>query len=314
MKTRYKPPILSVEKIAKESCHRMLFLNPQPSVHTKTPNPHECSEENSEAYPFSMIAGPCSIESYELFLEVARAVKKQGATALRGGIFKMRTRSDAFQGLGGEALPIVKQVKEDVGLPFVCEITDPRQIAVLDEVVDVFQVGARNMHNYELLKELGKLRKPVLLKRGLAAYLDEFLAASEYVIKAGNSQVILCERGIRTFERSTRNTLDLSAVPYLKQKTGLPVIVDPSHGTGVRSLVSPMAWAAAAAGADGIIVEVHPRPQEALSDAEQALTIEDFQVLVPRLNRILEAMDRPSLAEFTLPKPANQRKIPVWTN
>jgi 3-deoxy-7-phosphoheptulonate synthase len=261
-----------------------------------------------------MIAGPCSIESYELFLEVARAVKKQGATALRGGIFKMRTRSDAFQGLGGEALPIVKQVKEDVGLPFVCEITDPRQIAVLDEVVDVFQVGARNMHNYELLKELGKLRKPVLLKRGLAAYLDEFLAASEYVIKAGNSQVILCERGIRTFERSTRNTLDLSAVPYLKQKTGLPVIVDPSHGTGVRSLVSPMAWAAAAAGADGIIVEVHPRPQEALSDAEQALTIEDFQVLVPRLNRILEAMDRPSLAEFTLPKPANQRKIPVWTN
>jgi 3-deoxy-7-phosphoheptulonate synthase len=249
MKTRYKPPILSVEKIAKESCHRMLFLNPQPSVHTKTPNPHECSEENSEAYPFSMIAGPCSIESYELFLEVARAVKKQGATALRGGIFKMRTRSDAFQGLGGEALPIVKQVKEDVGLPFVCEITDPRQIAVLDEVVDVFQVGARNMHNYELLKELGKLRKPVLLKRGLAAYLDEFLAASEYVIKAGNSQVILCERGIRTFERSTRNTLDLSAVPYLKQKTGLPVIVDPSHGTGVRSLVSPMAWAAAAAGA-----------------------------------------------------------------
>ena len=170
----------------------MLFLNPQPSVHTKTPNSHECSEENSEAYPFSMIAGPCSIESYELFLEVARAVKKQGATALRGGIFKMRTRSDAFQGLGGEALPIVKQVKEDVGLPFVCEITDPRQIAVLDEVVDVFQVGARNMHNYELLKELGKLRKPVLLKRGLAAYLDEFLAASEYVIKAGNSQVILC--------------------------------------------------------------------------------------------------------------------------
>ena len=292
----------------------MLFLDPQPSIQQKSANPCESATQNTEAYPFSMIAGPCSIESYELFSEVARAVKKLGATALRGGIFKMRTRSDAFQGLGGEALPIVKQVKEDVGLPFICEITDPRQIALLDEVVDVFQVGARNMHNYELLKELGKLNKPVLLKRGLAAYLDEFLAASEYVIKAGNSRVILCERGIRTFERSTRNTLDLSAVPYLKQKTGLPVIVDPSHGTGVRSLVSPMAWAAAAAGADGIIVEVHPRPKEALSDGEQALTLEDFQTLVPRLNRILEAMDRPSLTEANFAVPSSQRNLPLWTN
>ncbi len=271
-------------------------------------------EGNPETFPFSMIAGPCSIESYELFLEVARAVKKQGATALRGGIFKMRTRSDAFQGLGGEAVPIVKQVKAEVGLPFVCEITDPRQIAVLDEVVDVFQVGARNMHNYELLKELGKIHKPVLIKRGLAAYLDEFLAAAEYVTKAGNSRVILCERGIRTFERSTRNTLDLSAVPYLKQKSKLPVIVDPSHGTGVRSLVTPMAWAAAAAGADGVIVEVHPRPKEALSDGEQALTLEDFEILVPRLNRILEAMDRPGLGDHSSTPAPHSRKIPAWTN
>jgi 3-deoxy-7-phosphoheptulonate synthase len=271
-------------------------------------------EGNPETFPFSMIAGPCSIESYELFLEVARAVKKQGATALRGGIFKMRTRSDAFQGLGGEAVPIVKQVKAEVGLPFVCEITDPRQIAVLDEVVDVFQVGARNMHNYELLKELGKIHKPVLIKRGLAAYLDEFLAAAEYVTKAGNSRVILCERGIRTFERSTRNTLDLSAVPYLKQKSKLPVIVDPSHGTGVRSLVTPMAWAAAAAGADGVIVEVHPRPKEALSDGEQALTLEDFEILVPRLNRILEAMDRPGLGDQSNAPAPHSRKIPAWTN
>ena len=272
------------------------------------------SEETPETFPFSMIAGPCSIESYELFSEVARAVKKQGATALRGGIFKMRTRADAFQGLGGEALPIVKQVKQEVDLPFVCEITDPRQIAVLDEVVDVFQVGARNMHNYELLKELGKTHKPILLKRGLAAYLDEFLAAAEYIFKAGNTRVILCERGIRTFERSTRNTLDLSAVPYLKQKSQLPVMVDPSHGTGIRSLVSPMAWAAAAAGADGIIVEVHPRPQEALSDGEQALTIEDFEALVPRLNRILEAMDRPGLSSFQANLPAAKRTVPAWTN
>lgn len=261
-----------------------------------------------------MIAGPCSIESYELFSEVARAVKKLGATALRGGVFKMRTRADTFQGLGGEAIPIVKQVKKEVDLPFVCEITDLRQLTLLDEVVDVYQVGARNMHNYELLKELGKLQKPILLKRGLAAYLDEFLAASEYIRKAGNDRVILCERGIRTFERATRNTLDLSAVPYLKQRSGLPVIVDPSHGTGVRSLVSPMAWAAAAAGADGIIVEVHPRPREALSDGEQALTIEDFQTLVPRLNRILAAFDRPGLSECNSAEPALQRKIPAWTH
>ena len=248
--------------------------------------------------PFSLIAGPCSIESYELFSEVAVAVKKNGASALRGGIFKMRTRPDAFQGLGAHALSLVQQVKTEVNLPFVCEITDPRQITLLDEVVDVYQVGARNMHNYELLKELGKLRKPVLLKRGLSAYLDEFLAASEYLLRAGNEKIILCERGIRTFERSTRNTLDLSAVPYLKQRSGLPVLVDPSHGTGVRSLVAPMCWAAAAAGADGIIVEVHPRPSEALSDGEQALTLQDFEMMVPRLNRILEAMDRPGL---TLP-------------
>jgi 3-deoxy-7-phosphoheptulonate synthase len=244
---------------------------------------------------FSLIAGPCSIESFEIFHKVATEVKRLGATALRGGIFKMRTRSDTFQGLGAEALSIVQHVKKEVGLPFVSEITDPRQINLLAEVVDIFQVGARNMHNYELLKELGKLGRPVLLKRGLAAYLDEFLAASEYITKEGNSQVILCERGIRTFETSTRNTLDLSAVPYLKKKSGLQVIVDPSHGTGVRDLVSPMCWAAAAAGADGVMVEVHPEPAKALSDGAQALTIEDFAKMVPRLAKVLEAVEGPTL-------------------
>jgi 3-deoxy-7-phosphoheptulonate synthase len=222
----------------------------------------------------------------------------------------MRTRSDTFQGLGSEALAIVQQVKKEVNLPFVSEITDPRQVDLLAEVVDVFQVGARNMHNYELLKELGKLRRPVLLKRGLAAYLDEFLAAAEYIIKEGNSQVILCERGIRTFETATRNTLDLSAVPYLQKRSGLQVIVDPSHGTGVRDLVSPMCWAAAAAGADGIMVEVHPEPEKALSDGAQALTLQDFAKMVPRLAKVLEAVEGP-----TLEIPGHtSRKMSQWIN
>lgn len=259
---------------------------------------------------FSLIAGPCSIESYEMFLQVASAVKKNGATALRGGIFKMRTKPDTFQGLGAEAVEIARAVKKEVQLPFVSEITDPRQVEILSEVVDVFQVGARNMHNYELLKELGKARKPVLLKRGLAAYLDEFLAASEYILQAGNSQVILCERGIRSFERSTRNTLDLSAVPYLQSRSGLPVIVDPSHGTGRRELVSPMCWAAAAAGADGVMVEVHPDPAQALSDGDQALTLEDFETMVPRLSRILTAIEDPVV---TTPD-YSSRKISQWMN
>lgn len=245
-----------------------------------------------------------------MFRKIALSVKEAGATALRGGIFKMRTRAQSFQGLGAEAIEIARAVKTETGLPFVSEITDPRQIETLGEVVDVFQVGARNMHNYELLKELGKLRKPILLKRGLAAYLDEFVAASEYILRAGNAQVILCERGIRSFERATRNTLDLSAVPYLKQKTGLPVIVDPSHATGRRDLVSPMCWAAAAAGADGVMVEVHPDPATALSDGEQALTLEDFDIMVPKLSRILTAIEGPA---FTKPD-FNSRKVSQWMN
>lgn len=273
---------------------------------------------------FSLIAGPCSIESYEGFRKVAVEVKNAGATALRGGIFKMRTHAHAFQGLGPEAIEIAKKVKSEVNLPFISEITDPRQVGILNEVVDIFQVGARNMHNYELLKELGHLRKPVLLKRGIAAYLDEFLAASEYLVRAGNQQIILCERGIRTFEHSTRNTLDLSAVPYLQKRSGFPVIVDPSHGTGMRELVLPMCWAAAAAGADGIMVEVHPAPEEALSDGPQALTIDDFKNLVPRLSRVLEAVEGPILdtVGFPIEGPKEksgdildtERKVPQWMN
>ncbi len=242
--------------------------------------------------PFSLVVGPCSVESYETFSAVARMAKRWGATALRGGIFKMRARPETFQGLGPEALDIVKACKLETGLPFITEITDPRQIDLLAPVADVLQVGARNMHNTELLRELGRTRIPVLLKRGLSAYLDELLHAAEYITREGNSQVTLCERGTRGFERATRNTLDLAAVPYLKARSGLKVWVDPSHGTGVRALVPPMCWAAAAAGADGLLIEVHPEPDQSISDAEQALGFPETEAMLERLHRVLAAMDR----------------------
>jgi 3-deoxy-7-phosphoheptulonate synthase len=239
------------------------------------------------------LAGPCAIESQAQFLEIAQVVKAAGAAALRGGIFKMRTRPDAFQGLGSEAYDIVLKVCRETGMPMISEVTDPRQIPVMGEVVDAFQVGARNMHNFELLKELGRQPKPVVLKRGLSAYLDEWLNAAEYITREGNPNVIFCERGIRSYERSTRNTLDLSAVPYLKSKTDLPVLVDPSHGTGVRSLVAPMALAAAAAGADGLLIEVHTDPDKAASDGHQALNALAFTEMMTALRRVLGALDRP---------------------
>lgn len=242
---------------------------------------------------FAVIAGPCSIESYSQFSETANAVKKAGATALRGGIFKMRTRAESFQGLGGEAFEIVKRVVHETGLPMVSEITDPRQVGAMSEVVDAFQVGSRNMHNYELLKELGKQKKPVVLKRGFAAYLDEWIAAAEYIQREGNSEIVFCERGIRSFERSTRNTLDLSAVPYLKQRCEFPIIIDPSHATGYTSLVPSMALAAVAAGADGLLVEVHPNPYEAASDGDQALDFDLFSKMMSSVERILTALERP---------------------
>ena len=241
---------------------------------------------------FTVIAGPCSIESEQQLLTTARAVKASGAAILRGGIWKMRTSAAAFQGLGAEAFPLIKKIKEQTGLCLISEITDIRQVEQCSEVVDGFQVGARNMHNYSLLKELGQQKKPVLLKRGFAAYVDEWIKAAEYVTIGGNPNVILCERGIRTFETATRNTLDLNGVVYAKTKTDLPIIVDPSHAVGISALVPQICYAAAAAGADGIIVEVHPQPSVALSDGQQALTFDTFSTMMKQLEKVLFAFDK----------------------
>jgi 3-deoxy-7-phosphoheptulonate synthase len=241
---------------------------------------------------FVVVAGPCSIESQEHFSDVARFVGSHGASLLRGGIFKLRTNPGSFQGLGHAGYRIAQQIREEVGLPLVVEVTDPRQIHDLDAIVDCFQVGSRNMHNYELLKELGLTRKPVLLKRSFAGLIKEWLYAADYVFKGGNDQVILCERGIRTFETTTRNTLDLNAVAYLKATTNFPVLVDPSHGTGSSELVEPLSLAAAAVGADGIIVEVHPVPSQALSDGMQALNYPQFEHLTLKLDTLLHALGR----------------------
>lgn len=238
----------------------------------------------------TLIGGPCSIESPEQFTRIARPVLLSGAQWLRGGIFKMRTKPGTFQGLGLNQLDELLQAKMDLGAPVVSEVVDPRHIEEMLEFVDMFQVGSRNMYNYELLKELGKTRKPVLLKRGFSATIDEWLSAADYVVNGGNSEVILCERGIRTFETKTRNTLDLNAVAYLKAHHPFPVFVDPSHGTGVRELVKPMALAGVAAGADGLIVEVHDRPAEALSDGFQALTPAQFDVLAQEAQALKKLM------------------------
>jgi len=245
---------------------------------------------------FVVIAGPCSIESREQFLKIAQQVKADGAVALRGGMFKLRTDPNSFQGLGREAFAIVQEVKRLTGLPFFSEVTDPRQISDMMEVVDVFQVGSRNMHNYALLKELGTVDKPVLLKRGFSGLVKEWLLAADYVTKGGNQKVILCERGIRTFETCTRNTFDLNAIAHVKQYSHYPVIADPSHATGDRNLVIPMSLAAAAAGADGLMVEVHHQPEHAKSDGFQALDLNQFAQLMARLEKVLGALDR-SLAK-----------------
>lgn len=238
---------------------------------------------------FAMIAGPCSVESEEQIIEVATAVKASGADILRGGAFKPRTSPYAFQGMKGEGIRLLLEAKKEVGLPIVTEIMN---ISALDlfQDVDVIQVGARNMQNFDLLKELGKTKKPVLLKRGLANTLQELLMSAEYIMSEGNENVILCERGIRTFETCTRNTLDLSAVPVLHELSHLPVVVDPSHATGKSRLVPPMACAAAASGADGIMVEVHNNPACALCDGAQSLTPPQFDELNRRVRKIREAM------------------------
>jgi len=241
----------------------------------------------------AVMAGPCSVESREQILEVARAVKQHGATFLRGGAFKPRTSPYEFQGLGEEGLKLLALAREATGLKVVTEVMDADDLQVCTEYADVLQVGARNMQNFTLLRKLGAVRKPVLLKRGPSATIKELLMAAEYVLSSGNYQVALCERGIRTFETMTRNTLDLNAVPVLKALSHLPVVVDPSHGIGLRAHVPAMARAGIAAGADGIIVEVHPCPEKALSDGHQSLAIPEFADLMRQVRIIAGAIGRP---------------------
>ena len=238
-----------------------------------------------------VIAGPCSVESEEQIIKVAKAVKEAGAHFLRGGAFKPRTSPYAFDGLKKEGIRLLTLAREETGLPIVTELMDPRDIEFFDEV-DVIQIGARNMQNFRLLTEVGKLKKPVILKRGISATIEEWLLAAEYIAAAGNKEIILCERGIRTYETMTRNTMDLSAIPLIKQLSHLPVISDPSHGTGRWDLVEPMAKASIAAGADGLIIEVHNNPQEALSDGAQSLKPQRFNKFMKELNKLVELFDK----------------------
>lgn len=235
---------------------------------------------------FQIIAGPCSVESREQVCQIAKEVKAAGANLYRGGAFKPRTSPYAFQGMRSEGINLLLEAKKESGLPIVTEVMDISHLHLFEDV-DVIQVGARNMQNFELLKELGRLNKPILLKRGLSSTLKEFLMSAEYIMAGGNEKVILCERGIRTFETATRNTLDLASIPLLKEKTHLPIIVDPSHATGIASLVKPMAMAAAAAGADGLMIEVHNDPAHALCDGAQSLTPVQFADVVQAVNTIL---------------------------
>jgi len=246
-----------------------------------------------------VIAGPCAVESREQLFETARSVRTAGAHILRGGAFKPRSSPYSFQGMGEEGLKLLYEIRKETGMPVVTEVMDTRQVEMVAQYADMIQIGSRNMQNYPLLKEAGICRKPVLLKRGMMATIDEYLMAAEYVLSHGNEQVILCERGIRTFETSTRNTLDLSAVPVLKRLTHLPVIVDPSHGTGVRWMVPPMAKAAVAVGADGLIMEVHYNPEAALCDGYQSLSLDEFDSLMCDLRKIAQAVGREILARKT---------------
>ncbi len=239
-----------------------------------------------------VIAGPCAVESWEQLFETAMAVKSSGAKILRGGAFKPRSSPYSFQGLGEEGLNLLATIHKQTGMPLVTEVMDTRQVEMVASYADMLQIGSRNMQNFPLLKEAGMCKKPVLLKRGMMSTIEEFLLAAEYILNQGNDQVILCERGIRTFETSTRNTLDLSAVPMLKSLTHLPVIVDPSHGTGLRWMVPSMSKAAVAVGADGLIMEVHYKPEEALCDGNQSLSLDEFDRLMTDLEKIARAIGR----------------------
>ena len=239
-----------------------------------------------------VMAGPCSVETHEQLTAVARSVQGSGARVLRGGAFKPRTSPYAFQGHGEEALKWMRSAADELGLAVVSEVMDPRQVEMMLRYVDCLQVGARNMQNFDLLKEVGRVRRPVLLKRGMSATIEEWLLSAEYVLAGGNGQVILCERGIRTFENATRNTLDISAIPVVKKRSHLPILVDPSHGTGRRDKVIPMARAAVAAGADGLLIEVHNNPDKALSDGAQSLFPEQFDRLMGELRVIAPVLGR----------------------
>lgn len=242
---------------------------------------------------FHVWAGPCSIETESQFKQVAEFVLSQGVTGIRGGVYKLRTNAKSFQGLGKEAIPILKKLKHLFNkVPFVSEITDPRQIEYLADVVDVLQIGTRNMFNYELLKEAGKTKIPVLLKRSFSARVKEWIQAAEYISQGGNENIILCERGIRTFETEFRNTLDFNSVAYIKKETGFPVFVDPSHGTGTYKFVTSLSKAAMAVGADGLLIETHNDPKNSLSDSQQALSFDDFRALMPELKKIAPVFDR----------------------
>ncbi len=236
---------------------------------------------------FVVMAGPCSVETREQILKSAEIVKAAGAQMLRGGAFKPRTSPYSFQGLEEEGLRLLAEAREKTGLPFITEVITPTDVTLVAEYADMLQIGARNMQNYALLKEVGKIHKPVLLKRGMSNTLKELLMSAEYIMSQGNYNVVLCERGIRTFEDYTRNTCDLSAVPALKEMSHLPVIVDPSHGTGVRSLITPLSKAAVAVGADGLIIEVHPKPEEAYSDGAQSLMPKQFEKLMEEVRKYL---------------------------
>ncbi|MDD5455505.1 MAG: 3-deoxy-7-phosphoheptulonate synthase [Candidatus Margulisbacteria bacterium] len=240
--------------------------------------------------PIAVIAGPCAVESREGIIEIAKFVKKAGANILRGGAFKPRTSPYSFQGLGKKGLEYLAEAREKTGLPIITEVMDTRDVKLVAEYADILQIGARNMQNFNLLKEVGKTRKPVLLKRGPSATIEEWLMSAEYIFSEGNRNVILCERGIKTYENYTRNTLDISAVPVVKTLSHLPIVVDPSHGTGRWELVTPMAKAALAAGADGITIEVHPDPKKALSDGAQSLRFDKFEKLMEDI-KIIASMN-----------------------
>ncbi len=241
---------------------------------------------------FIVMAGPCAVESRDQILSTAHAVREAGGQVLRGGAFKPRTSPYSFQGLGEEGLKLLAEARKETGLPIITEVTSPELVPMVTRYADILQVGARNMQNYALLEAVGKVRKPVLLKRGLMSTIEELLLAAEYILSNGNSQVMLCERGIRSFDKATRNTLDISAVPVIKERSHLPVIVDPSHGTGHRAYVPATARAAVAAGADGIIVEVHPSPENAMSDGPQSLSFPEFTEMMNGLRPVAIAVGR----------------------